>query len=241
VGKQMVQWLIDQGIDVNAVNRQQKTAMFFAASQGPVETLRILIKHGARVTRLPDGRTPLLVAAYSGRDAVCEFLLANGLASLDEAGTHISQRAYTARRVTHAMLNRPVLLWVERADDQGNTALLRACLSGSLSCAQFLLARGASPHVSNSSGWTPLLAAGRSGQLPLIMFLLENDDGLSLLEQRDQKDRTVLLHACRKGDVECIEYLLSKGCSLDDSNQMVSLWRCVCSCARAYVFLTCSH
>jgi ankyrin repeat protein len=84
----MVRWLIGKGLDVNAVNRDQQTPICLAAASGPVENLRILIEHGAKANHARiDGRTPFLIAAACGREEVCQFLLFNGHATLNELGT----------------------------------------------------------------------------------------------------------------------------------------------------------
>jgi ankyrin repeat protein len=84
----MVRWLIGKGLDVNEANNEFQTAMSFAASNGPVENLRILIEHGAKANHPRiDGRTPFLIAALCGREEICRFLLFNGHASMNEIGT----------------------------------------------------------------------------------------------------------------------------------------------------------
>ncbi len=87
-GGKMVRWLIGKGLDVNAVNRDRQTPICLAAASGPVENLRILIEHGAKANHARiDGRTPFLIAAACGREEVCQFLLFNGHATLNELGT----------------------------------------------------------------------------------------------------------------------------------------------------------
>ena len=46
-----VQWLLDQGVDANHVDKGGHTALEFAATHGNVELVALLLKHGVRVKR----------------------------------------------------------------------------------------------------------------------------------------------------------------------------------------------
>ncbi|WP_298016331.1 ankyrin repeat domain-containing protein [uncultured Castellaniella sp.] len=61
------------------VNRLGWTPLHYAASKGQVETARLLIDWGAIVNAPgPDGTTPLMMAALSGKPAIVKLLLSQG-------------------------------------------------------------------------------------------------------------------------------------------------------------------
>lgn len=61
------------------VNRLGWTPLHYAASKAQVETAGMLIQHGAIVNAPgPDGTTPLMMAAYSGSEAMADLLLTHG-------------------------------------------------------------------------------------------------------------------------------------------------------------------
>jgi ankyrin repeat protein len=64
---------------------------------------------------------------------------------------------------------------------------------------------------------SPLMLAARSGNLPLLRRLLSPET----VNMRDEGGVPLLLHACHRGKAECIEYLLSLGASIDDTDAHV--------------------
>jgi ankyrin repeat protein len=61
------------------VNRLGWTPLHYAASKAQVDTARMLIEHGAIVNAPgPDGTTPLMMAALSGKPEIVRLLLARG-------------------------------------------------------------------------------------------------------------------------------------------------------------------
>jgi len=58
--------LLDKGCDVNAVDKQGRTALVFAVSRMDVEMVRLLLSRGANVELRVDDHTPLMHAVQSG-------------------------------------------------------------------------------------------------------------------------------------------------------------------------------
>ncbi len=104
-------------------------------------------------------------------------------------------------------------------DRNGTTALLFACSEGDLELVELLIANGADTRITNGTRCTPLLAAGLAGKLSTIRYLLAN--GHASIAERDEVGGSVLLYACREGSVECLEFLLSQGASLDETDNRV--------------------
>jgi len=66
-----------------AVNRLGWTPLHYAASKGHVQTLQLLLAHGAIVNApAPDGTSPLMMAAYGGSTATVQVLLDAGADAL---------------------------------------------------------------------------------------------------------------------------------------------------------------
>ena len=62
----IVEFLIDNGADVNAVASSDVSAMWLAASEGRVEVMRLLAKNNAEATNTRvDGISTLMTAAVS--------------------------------------------------------------------------------------------------------------------------------------------------------------------------------
>jgi uncharacterized protein len=116
---------------VNQQDRRGNTPLLMAARNGDVETLRLLLAHGAdphaRLTTdapFEGGANALALAGSSGNADAVKLLLARGV----------------------------------RVDANGQ-ALLFAVMNGSLDMAMQLLAAGATVNVADPAGYTPLIHA----------------------------------------------------------------------------------
>lgn len=74
-----VSLLLDHGIDVHAVDKTNRTALFYAVEKGYAETANVLIQAETQVQhRDSQGRVPIHFAALYGHLPVLSLLLSNG-------------------------------------------------------------------------------------------------------------------------------------------------------------------
>lgn len=68
--------LIDTGaVDLNASDKQGVTALHLAAAAGDIETVRLLLAHGARTDLVSaDGHTPVMIAEQAGHTTIADLL-----------------------------------------------------------------------------------------------------------------------------------------------------------------------
>lgn len=78
----LVTKLLSGGTDINAVNSMNRTALYLAARLGHVDTVKVLLQHGAALDtkESSEGLTPLHVAAWYGHTHVVQLLLQAGAA-----------------------------------------------------------------------------------------------------------------------------------------------------------------
>lgn len=127
--------LLDAGADVNAPQAKFKgTPLQYAATQGHLEVVQLLLKHKATVDAVDaNGRTPLIWAAMHGRTDVVAALL--------DADANIGA-----------------------ANDGGWTPLHYAMSYNHEATADLLLERGASKELLNKQGKTPLDVKGTNAK-----------------------------------------------------------------------------
>jgi ankyrin repeat protein len=148
--------------------------------------VRLLLEHGALVD-LPNvhGVTPLMAAAghVSGRNQRVDApqAQARAIEMLDlllAAGADIEAKITAANRLTARVGRQPNAV----SEREGQTALFGAVKFGWTNVVEFLLAKGADPHVKDALGRTPLdgamgRIAGRDSTVsPEIAALLQRQN-----------------------------------------------------------------
>jgi uncharacterized protein len=131
-----------------------------------------LLDAGAPVDgRTPDGYTPLQLAAFFGRDAAAEVLIARG-ADVDAVADNDMRirPLHAAVAGRHRQIARRLLAagaQVDAAQQHGWTPLLAAADNGDAELVAALLAAGADPSLGNDAGLTPAAAAAAKGHTRL--------------------------------------------------------------------------
>lgn len=150
--------------------------MMRAAEGSDVEQLRLFLKAGMPVdTRDARDWTPLMVAAFNGKEAAAKLLIESGAnpAAADRGGyTPLHWAALKGYAQVIALL-------VSRIDvnvrsKSGLTALLQAAASGHVEAAQALIRRGAEVNLPTNEGWTPLHKAVANGHTEVVRLLLRS-------------------------------------------------------------------
>jgi ankyrin repeat protein len=189
------------------VTAQDNSALASAIAAGDLVEVQRLVQAGADVNAgLPDGRSPLFLAAYMGTDEIVKFLVERG-ADLDT-----------------------------RVPDEGKTALLVLLEQGRVNCARFLADRGADVTLKTKSGIAALHSLVRGvnsaynyrgvlredagfsvGDAALLLdALLKNGaDKNALIESGDYAGFSPFRLAVVLGNPFLVSLLISRGASLE--------------------------
>jgi ankyrin repeat protein len=169
-------WLIDRGLDVNAKNRRNSTALHWAIHDEA--KVRLLLSRGAAVNvRQAEGRTPLSLAATLGNGAsTLRLLLEHGA---DPAiGAANGQTALMAAAVRGDVESMQLLLDrkadVNAKNGAGETALMFAAANGSPAAVRLLLDRGADAKIRSKRNETALGNAATAGVEDTVRLLLDH-------------------------------------------------------------------
>jgi uncharacterized protein len=160
-----VEMLVEQDPGLlNAMSeRSGWTPLMYASIACEVETVRWLVDQGAalNVRDKRDGRTALYIASSQGLTPVVKILVEAG-ADPTIATTDGSTPLMVAYRpeVVRVLLGDPrVKAIINERDEDGKTALRRACFRGRAGHVRALLEGGADPTIADNDGITPVAIA----------------------------------------------------------------------------------
>ena len=201
------QLLYERGADVNAKDKEGRTALHLAAQMGNIVIVECLLKQGANVeaTERKNGDTALMDAARTGQDPVAVILLQAGaiVSRTDhKGGTALACAASSGQEgVAKTLLNNGAGL--ETQDHVGATPLHIAANQDKVELVEFFLAAGAKIDPRDLSGSTPLMKAAQVGSRAIIELLL---DAGSKIDAQDHTGHTAamwLLAEYHKKECKC--------------------------------------
>jgi len=152
VGKQMVELLLKQGADINAVNSYQETPLFNAVHLRNEATATLLIEHGADLqikSRRADTPTIMHAAIMSNSLALVKLLQRKGLV-LDDSCFFSARHGEMMDYLVAQKLSPNV------KSARGSTPLHNAVWASSASTMEQLLVHGADPKAVDQNGRTTL-------------------------------------------------------------------------------------
>ncbi|KAG4106091.1 ankyrin repeat-containing domain protein [Neocallimastix lanati (nom. inval.)] len=202
--REMVQFLIEQGMDINTRCHYQflkgETPLMIASDYGHFELVTYLLEAGAEInaelqteaTSMVHGKTAYMFAYQSRHYDIAIYLLQHGAKLKEEV-----ERVIDVRQRTFLSL---------LCQDQVY-----------LSYIQFLIEeKGASITSRDCDGNTPFLLSCAYGNQEMIKYL--HGRGAKMNEKNDQKE-TGLQFACSYGKNRIVEYLIDHGADMNSINK----------------------
>lgn len=201
-------YLIEKGADLNAVNRNLWTPLYYAKN---MEMAKLLLDNGADINFDNPNITPLEIALLYKRKDVAEYLLERGV-TLPEAGTMrgIGFLKRTLKSGSYKFLDKYIQQGFDphfESEAQRNF-LHYAAESDSVELADYLINRGILPNKSDFFGFTPLHLAAWYGNIQVVKLFVQK--GLDInARTKDRKTPLSFATEAKKNDV--VEYLISTG------------------------------
>jgi hypothetical protein len=138
-----VKALLDKGVDVNAADKDDTTALIYTSMHGHTETVKTLLDKGANVNAVNnDGWTALMRASRNDHTETVKALLDKG------ANVNV-------------------------ADKDGWTALIYASNNGHTETVRALLDKGANVNAADKDGEVALMIASQNGHTQTVEALME--------------------------------------------------------------------
>lgn len=180
-GEEIVRMILETNIDLEAKDREGRTALLWAATSGRVSLARLLLSE--RKGKLPCAN----IQAKNHRDKTALHLAAENN-RIDLVGFLLKEGADPNAK-----------------SDGGWTALHNAATKGHANIASLLLEHKADVNIATSSGMTALHWCSRNGHLNVVEVLLRQPKTKRNI--RDSFDTTAMLGAAENGHLDIVERL----------------------------------
>ncbi|MDO6811166.1 ankyrin repeat domain-containing protein [Zobellia galactanivorans] len=213
-----VQFLMDQGNDINKRTHDSRTYVFWAASSGNLELVKYLIDKGAKLDLVDShGYGPISFTAATGQEntAIYDAFIEGGVDLKKEKDHHGKNALLTAigraknLDVVDYFIGKGLSL--NSVDDHGNGAFHYAAQGGNIDILKELVKRGVSTAKNESTGENAIFFAskGRGASVELFKYL----EGLGLNANVSTKKGENPLHnlASSSKDVKVFKYFEEKG------------------------------
>ena len=202
-------FLINNGIDVNAVDEYGRTALMYASKDGYIEIVDLLLKNKADINSKDNqGLTAILLATKDKKLEIIKLLIANG-ANPGKAQKIATENGFT--QIANYFENLPI------ETPNYDIDLIKAAKNNNVDIVEKALIDGADIETKEeSTGMTALMYAAQSDDLPMVELLLKNNVDIDAKRKKSiSNGDTALMFACAKGNLEIVEYLVKKGANID--------------------------
>ncbi len=214
---EIVKFLIERGVDVDATTVDGVTPLMYASQNGYTEIMEYLISKGADVNATPDNNvTSLIGAVRTGHLKAAEMLLEAG-AKVDakdelDLTSLMHASAYDYPEIADLLIEKGAD--VEAGDWFGTRPLMMAVYYDCYETTKVLVKRGADLNAQDTFGFTTLMIAAQHADYDMAWLLLEEGADPSL---QNKGGLHALALATMSRDEDIIELLLENGASINQN------------------------
>lgn len=183
---EIVEYLVKEGADINALDKERRSPLLLSASRGGWRTVNSLIRAGANIN-LKD---------VNHRN-VLHLVIMNG-GRLDEF----------AEEVQRAQSKEQIILLLNEKDNTGCSPLHYASREGHIRSLENLIRLGAVINLKNNNNESPLHFAARYGRYNTVRQLLDSEKGTFIINESDGGGLTPLHIASQQGHSRVNNYFI---------------------------------
>ncbi|XP_055377272.1 transient receptor potential cation channel subfamily A member 1 isoform X2 [Condylostylus longicornis] len=189
---EIVEYLISEGADINALDKDHRTPLLLAASRSGWKTVNLLIKMGANISTKDS----------NNRNAL-HFVIING-----------GRLTEFAEQVTTTQSKGQLIQLLNEKDNAGCAPLHYASREGHIRSLENLIRLGACINLKNNNNESPLHFAARYGRYNTVRQLLDSEKGSFIINESDGEGLTPLHIASLMGHTRVVQLLLNRGALL---------------------------
>lgn len=210
----IAQWLIEQGANINHVNRFGYSPIFYACYTS-IEFIEWLLNKNVPV-RGKQGAEMLMEMIKTKDWIKSEFFIDH------EFGAETSQYPFLGEALKHGakmtiikkLLRYPHVRINEQFTDNKTTVLHQCVYVQDIETMKFCLERGADPNITNKNKESPLFWLGMYGKDQIVEFAQTLIEAGANVNEQDASGKTPLYNAILSCQKPLIEILIRRGASL---------------------------
>nr|XP_057931758.1 ankyrin repeat domain-containing protein 26-like isoform X4 [Doryrhamphus excisus] len=198
-------------IDINEVDKQNRTALHIASANGKVEVVKFLLENGARLNLVDSHNKSALMKAVEGQhENIVELLLENNADPnlMDEKGNTALHLASSIPNISFVLMLVKHDADINAKNQEGLSPLTVAAQEDNLDVADFLLKKGADVNILDKSKRSPLMFAAGQGHSSMVQLLLQFHANSTL---KDIKGQSAEYYAQTKYHDHCVSLIAKHG------------------------------
>ena len=189
----------------------KSTVLSFGAGYGCKELVKAMVDSGTDVNKSNiAGYSPLTCAVENG-DKECVSLILQAGAAVNYETPIVYAAARGQCEIVSLLLNQGAA--VNYCDENGCTALFRACAARHIECVKLLLDAGADVNIGDNYFTTPSIIASENGRVEFLKQLVGFGADVNASECR-YGDTSLLVAAWARSS-ECVDFLLENGADVN--------------------------
>ena len=222
------------GTDIDGVALDGLTMCHVAYNQGSEEMLQFCLDEGCDVNKPNgDGFSLQYLVLRDRKDELAEKLQSQykgNFSTKDSDGNTLAYSVLQDRDIERLNYLVQKGIDLESENNTGSTVFMEAVRNNDIEMCNILLSLGSNINTTNGSGYTPLMEAYQNGSKQMVQYLLDKGCDTNV-QARNNEQRTALIMAVAKNDLEMCDMLLDHGANLEIGDRDGKTPILVCACA----------